>query len=331
MIKFNEQELIDSVNGALALRGQINEVVDELCAKGYDNICWLGIGGTWASSLQAVVHMKEFSAIETFAENAAEYLTTGNKRIGKGTIVIVSSVTGSTIEMVKGVKKAQEDGAVVLGFIDVPTTELAQMVDYEIAYKANEQLKFFMVADRFMHNNKEIDWYDRLYAEFDQYLGKALAEVENAADEFAKEYAEKHHNDKLHYFVGAGNQWGATYSYAMCYWEEQHWIRTKSITAGEFFHGMLEVVDRDTPVTVFVGEDSQRPLSKRVVDFLPRICGNYTIIDTADYKLEGISPEFRGMISHLVMHAVNNRIDIHIERINCHPMEIRRYYRRLDY
>ncbi|MEE0880249.1 MAG: SIS domain-containing protein, partial [Turicibacter sp.] len=38
-----------------------------------------------------------------------------------------------------------------------------------------------------------------------------------------------------------------------------------------------------------------------------------------------------GMISHLVMHAVNNRIDAHIERINCHPMEIRRYYRRLDY
>ena len=63
MIKFNEQELINSVNGALALRGQINEVVDELCDKGYDNICWLGIGGTWASSLQAVVHMKEFSAI----------------------------------------------------------------------------------------------------------------------------------------------------------------------------------------------------------------------------------------------------------------------------
>ena len=331
MIKFNEQELINSVNGALALRGQINEVVDELCDKGYDNICWLGIGGTWASSLQAVVHMKEFSAIETFAENAAEYLTTGNKRIGKGTIVIVSTVTGSTIEMVKGVKKAQEDGAVVLGFIDVPTTELAQMVDYEIAYKANEQLKFFMVADRFMHNNKEIDWYDRVYAEFDQHLGKALAEVEKAADDFAKEYALKHHDDKLHYFVGAGNQWGATYSYAMCYWEEQHWIRTKSITAGEFFHGMLEIVDRDTPVTVFVGEDSQRSLSKRVVDFLPRICGNYTIIDTADYKLEGISPEFRGMISHLVMHAVNNRIDVHIEHINCHPMEIRRYYRRLDY
>lgn len=331
MIKFNEQQLIDSVNGALALRGQINEVVDELCEKGYDNICWLGIGGTWASSLQAVVHMKEFSGIETFAENAAEYLTTGNKRIGKGTIVIVSSVTGSTIEMVKGVKKAQEDGAVVLGFIDVPTTELAQMVDYEIAYKANEQLKFFMVADRFMYNKKEIDWYDKVYAEFDQHLAVALAEVEKAADEFAIEYVNKHHKDQIHYFVGAGNQWGATYSYAMCYWEEQHWIRTKSITAGEFFHGMLEVVDRDTPVTVFVGEDAQRSLAERVVKFLPRICGNYTVIDTADYELKGISKEFRGMISHLVMHAVNNRIDVHMERVNCHPMEIRRYYRQFEY
>ena len=94
---------------------------------------------------------------------------------------------------------------------------------------------------------------------------------------------------------------------------------------------MLEVVDRDTPVTVYVGEDAQRPLSVRVAEFLPRICGNYTIIDTKDYELKGISEEFRGMISHLVMHAVNNRIDAHIERINCHPMEIRRYYRRLDY
>ena len=34
MIKFNEQEKIDSVNGALALRPQINEIVDEICERG---------------------------------------------------------------------------------------------------------------------------------------------------------------------------------------------------------------------------------------------------------------------------------------------------------
>ena len=331
MLKFDEQKQLDSVNGALALRGRIEEIVDAICAEGYKNICWLGIGGTWASALQAEVHMKEKSAIEFFSENAAEYVTTGNKRVGKGTIVILSSVTGSTIEMVEGVKKAQADGAKVFGFIDKAEAELAKMVDYVISYPANEQLKFFMVADRFMKNAGEFEDYDEYYAEMDAHLAQGLVDVEKAADAFGAAYAEKHCNDKLHYFVGAGNQYGSTYSYAMCYWEEQHWIRTKSIHSAEFFHGMLEIIDKDTPVTVFIGEDSQRSLSERVANFLPRICGKYNIIDTKKFELKGISPEYRGYISHLVMHAVTQRIDVHMEKVNCHPMEIRRYYRRLDY
>lgn len=331
MLKFDERKQIDSVNGALALRGQIEDIVDQICKNGYKNICWLGIGGTYASCLQAEVHMKERSAIEFFVENAAAYLTTGNKRVGEGTLVILSSVTGSTVEMVKGVKKAQEAGAKVFGFIDKETAELAKMVDYEIAYPANEQLKFFMVADRFMYNAGEFPEYEEYYKELDENLAVDLVEVEKAADAFGEEFAKKHCQDSIHYFVGAGNQYGSTYSYAMCYWEEQHWIKTKSIHSAEFFHGMFEIVEKDTPVTVFLGEDSERPLSERVVKFLPQICANYTVIDSKDYPLPGISEKFRGNLSHLVTHAVTQRIDAHIEKMNCHPMDIRRYYRQLSY
>ena len=331
MLKFDEEKQIASVQGALALRGRIEAIVDDICRAGFKNLCWLGIGGTYASCLQAEVHMKERSTLEFFVENAAEYLTTGNRRVGEGTVVVISSVTGSTIEMVDAVKKAQADGARVLGFIDVETTELAKRMDWEIAYPANEQLKFFMVADRLMFRHGEFPEYEEYYAQLDAHLAVDLAEVEKAADAFGLAFAQKHHDDKLHYFVGAGNQYGSTYSYAMCYWEEQHWIRTKSIHSSEFFHGMLEIVDRDTPVTVFVGEDSQRPLSERVVRFLPRVCANYTVIDSRDYALPGIDERFRGNLSHLVTHAVTQRIDAHIEAINRHPMEIRRYYRRLDY
>ena len=121
--------------------------------------------------------MKEKSAIELFSENAAEYVTTGNKRVGKGTIVILSSVTGSTIEMVEGVKKAQTDGAKVFGFIDKAEAELAKMVDYVISYPANEQLKFFMVADRFMKNAGEFEDYDEYYAEMDAHLAQGLVYI----------------------------------------------------------------------------------------------------------------------------------------------------------
>lgn len=331
MLKFDEQKQLDSVNGALALRKEIESIVDGICNKGYKNICWLGIGGTYASGLQAEVHMKERSAINFFVENAAEYITTGNKKVGEGTIVVISSVTGSTEEMIDGVKKAKEAGAEVIGFVDYPDTTLAKMADYLISYPKNEQLKFFMTADRFMYNAGEFEEYNELYAELDAHLAQGLADVEKSADELGERLARKHMNDSIHYFVGAGNQYGATYSYAMCYWEEQHWIRTKSIHSAEFFHGMFEIVDRDTAVTVFVGEDSQRALSERVANFLPRICANYNIIDTKDYELKGISDKFRGHLSHLLMRVITSRIDVHLERLNCHPMEIRRYYRQLDY
>ncbi|MDO5733415.1 MAG: SIS domain-containing protein [Eubacteriales bacterium] len=331
MLKFDGEAKWKSVEGALALRAPINQIVDSIYENGFKNVCWLGIGGTWASALQVEVHMKERSSLDFFSENAAEFLTTGNKKIGQGSIAVISSVTGTTEEMLRAVKRCRELGAKVFAFIDTSSSPLATMVDWCISYPQNEQLKFFMVADRLMYLNGEFPEYDAMYQNFDQSLPRALVDVEIEADCFAREFAEKHHNDALHYFVGAGNQYGACYSYAMCYWEEQHWIRTKSIHSAEFFHGMFEVIDRDSNVTVYVGEDSQRELSLRVARFLPRICSNFTIIDSKDYELKGIAEEYRGCLSHLVMHAVNNRIDVHIENLNRHPMEIRRYYRQLDY
>ena len=108
MLKFDEQKQLDSVNGALALRGRIEEIVDAICAEGYKDICWLGIGGTWASALQAEVHMKEKSAIELFSENAAEYVTTGNKRVGT-LCKEFKEAFGSTLRVYNGAKFADEN------------------------------------------------------------------------------------------------------------------------------------------------------------------------------------------------------------------------------
>ena len=306
--------------------------MDTICEEGYENICWFGIGGTYASALQADIHMQEKSNINSFAENSSVFFTTGNRKIGKDTVVIISSVTGTTDDLIRGLEKVKETGATILAFVDSGSdSPIGKLSDIVISYPENEQLKFFMVADRFMYNNGEFSDYETYYEELESYLADALVDVAEKSDEFAQSFAEKHHDDEMYYFVGAGNQYGATYSYAMCYWEELHWLRTKSIHSAEFFHGMFEIVDRDTNVTVYVGEDSQRTLSERVANFLPRICGRYTIIDTSDYELKGISEKYRGSLSHLVMMEINNRIDAYIEKINRHPVDIRRYYRQLDY
>ncbi len=336
---FDEQGDLDSINGALALRPEIEKIVDQIWEEGFDRIFFMGIGGTYASAMQAEVYMRGRSALDVCAENAAEYLTTGNKRLTSRSVVVYSSVSGNTLEMVGMVEKVKALGARVLAFIDTPGSVLTQegRRDYLVVYPKNEQLKFYMLANYLMYKNGEFAEYDRYNREMEASLARGLVEIEKDADRWAWEFAKskalflQEHPDVPHYFIGAGSQWGAAYSYAMCYWEEQMWIRTKSITCAEFFHGTMEIITADTPVTLFMGEDEQRPLAERVARFLPKVCGNYTVIDTKELPTPGISPEFRGSVSHLMMHAVNNRVDAYLELFLRHPLSIRRYYRQFEY
>lgn len=336
---FDEDFTRSSINGALALRPQIEKIIDDIWEKGFDNIFFMGIGGTWASAMQVEVYMRGRSALPVYVENAAEFLTTGDKKFTNNSVLIYSSVSGNTKEIVELVDKVKAIGARVFSFIDTPGSALTapDKQDYLVIYKMNEQLKFYMVANYLMYKNGEFDEYERYNREMETYLAEALIDVEKEADAWAYNYAKnkaaflKDHPDLPHYFVGCGNQYGATYSYAMCYWEEQMWIRTKSISAPEFFHGMQEIIVADTPVTLFIGEDEQRPLAERVARFLPKVCGNYTIIDTKEFELKGISEEFRGSISHHVMRSVNARVDAYMELFLRHPLSVRRYYRQFDY
>ena len=336
---FDEKWTRESINGALGLRPQIEKIIDDIWQKGFDNIFFMGIGGTWASAMQVEVYMRGKSALPVFVENAAEFLTTGNKKFTKNSVLIYSSVSGNTKEMVELVKKVKKMGARVFAFIDTPGSVLTakDLQDYLVIYKMNEQLKFYMVANYLMYKNGEFPKYAKYNKEMEKSLAEALIDVEKSADAWAYEFAKKkvefvkENPNYPHYFIGSGNQYGATYSYAMCYWEEQMWIRTKSISAQEFFHGMQEIVVADTPITLFIGEDEQRPLAERVGKFLPKVCANYTIIDTKEFELKGISKEFRGSISHHVMRAVNARVDAYMELFLRHPLTIRRYYRQFDY
>ncbi|APB31359.1 MULTISPECIES: SIS domain-containing protein [Enterococcaceae] len=334
MLKFNEQQQIDTIQGALELRPTVEEIIDKVWDEGFDNVFYLGIGGTYASGMQAVTYMNGRSDLPVYVQHAAEYYTTGNRRLTEKSLVILSSVTGTTQEVVRAVKEMKEVGATLLGFIDKAGSILAELCDYVVCYEplGTEQIKYFMVADRLMNRNGDFDDYEEYYAELDNYLAKGLVEAEKKADSFGLEFAQKHRHDAMHYFIGAGNQWGAVYSYAMCYWEEQSWLRSKSIHSAEFLHGTLEVIDETTPVTLFLGEDEQRMLSERVKNLLPRICANYTFIDTKDYPVDGISEKNRGrVLSYLLMHCVTQRIDAYVEKLNCHPLDIRRYYRQFDY
>ena len=333
MLNFCEEKKLNSYNGALALRGQIEAAADAIYDAGFDGLFFLGLGGTYASGMQVCAYMKGRSALPVYVENAAEFNCTGNRRFTSNSVVCFSSVSGTTSELIEAVKRAKDIGARVLAFCDTDGVPLAEMGDWAIIYPENEQMKFFMLANRLMFRNGEFPRSDDFNRQMDAHFARGLVETEKAADDFGREFAEKHWQDPIHYFVGTGCQWGSTYSYGMCFWEEMHWLRSRTCSCSDFFHGMMEIVDRDTPVTLFLGEDEQRPLAERVKAFLPRICANYTFIDARDYRqyFEGVDQEFLGVLSPLITRAVTGRIDAHMEEISKHPMAIRRYYRQLSY
>lgn len=158
MLKFNEEQQIKDIRGALALRSDVEKVVDQVWTKGFDAVYYLGIGGTYASAMQAVTYANGKSNLPIYVQHAAEYYTTGNKRLTEKSFVILSSVTGTTQEVVQAVQEIKKVGATLFGFIDAKDSLLADLCDYVVTYPApgTEQIKFFMVADRLMQKTTNL-------------------------------------------------------------------------------------------------------------------------------------------------------------------------------
>lgn len=330
MLKFCEERIKSDVNGVLALRTEVEKTADDICTEGYENLFLVGIGGTYAAAMEIESFIKGHSSMNVYLENAADLLVLGNSKLNAKSIVVVTSVTGNTPEVVKAVDYVHAKGAKVIGFIDEIESPLAKASDVEFCAKGSAYLKMLLLVLRLMKNSGEYPDYDEFYEQMKK-LGDGVVNVQKSADAKAIAFAKEHCDDEMHYVIGAGNLWGAAYSYAMCYMEEMLWMRTKSISAADFFHGTLEVIERDTNVTIFMGEDEARPLTDRVDAFIHRICNKVTVFDTKDYPMEGIDNKFRGILSPVVMSAVYARINVHLEEERKHPMEIRRYYRKLDY
>lgn len=328
LLKFDAAKMAERSKKGLEKLDDVIKVADEISKAGYKNLFFIGVGGTitYAWSIQEV--LKPLTNIEYYVEHAADFNTLGNKKFTKDSVLVISSSTGDTKEVVESVEKAKKIGAKVVGFVGTAEAPLAKLSDYYLpggGYPA--YYTFFL---RLLYNNGE-------YAEFDDMLVNLkklpdlLPKVAEKADASAEEFARIHRDDAIQYLIGSGNLWGPTYSYAMCIMEEMQWMRTKSVTAGDFFHGTLEVIGRDDSVILFFGEDETRPQMDRAEKFIHTICANVTKFDTADYELPGVDKKYRGLFSPIVLGAITSRIGVYLEEYGKHPMPIRRYYRCLDY
>lgn len=331
MLNFDEAKVRQDHQNGVDMIPEVEKVVDQICDEGYDNIFLFGIGGTLLYAGQIMHIAKQLGcSLPLYLENATDFLYEGNKKFTKNSVVVIASLSGNTIEVEAAVDKAHEVGARVIGYVEVPESPLAKKVDHLVTTVGGEYYWWYTVVLRFMKNAGEFDAYDKLTSQM-KNLPDAVVQIYKDADEEMKNYAEKYCDEPITYLVGSGNLEDWAVCYGMCIMEEMQWMRTRPISAANFFHGTLEVIERDIPVILIKGEDKTRPEMDRVEKFVNRVSAKVTVFDTKKFALPGIDEEFRGVLSPIVMRSAFMRLNVHLEHCRRHPIDIRRYYKALKY
>lgn len=333
MLKFDEAQYLSQISSAVALRPAIESLVDRLCTEGINNLFLIGAGGTYAAMWPYEHLARKQSTLSVKSVIAAELLLTGDATMGAGSVAVFTSVSGTTDDSLRAIEYCKAQGVYTIGFTGYPDSPLAKAVDIAIVSEPETwpfDMQMLLFMTRLLSNRNEFEGYDTFVSEFEN-IPQILVDVSKQADPVADAFARKHKETDYHFLVGAGNAWGFTYLYSMCILEEMQWLHTTRVHGAEFFHGSLELIQPETSLMLFHGEDETRPLMERVIAFSEEYSQNVTIFDTSEYPLEGISPQFRHLLSPLVLDRILSRVSKHLEKQRDHSLDLRRYYRVVEY
>ena len=337
MLNFDEARYLRIQTGAVALAERLDRVIGDSLKAGAENLFFLGTGGAAILMQPAAQLLQRQSRFPVFLDWPAELVITGSANLTDKSIVVMPSLSGTTKESVALLARLKEIGATVLTLVGHEQTPLGKGGDHVFVNFAEDDTScesFYMqslfIALSIMKHCGEIDNYDALMAGF-QALPQALLEAKRAYEPKAEAFAGRLAASPYHIITGAGSAWPQAFYYGMCILEEMQWIRTRPVHASDFFHGTLELVEKDVSVILFKGEDALRPLADRVENFAPNYTDKLTVLDTATVALAGISAELRALISPIVLATVLERISAHLEVMRNHPLTTRRYYKRVAY
>jgi fructoselysine-6-phosphate deglycase len=337
MLNFDETRYLRIQDAAVAVAERLGETVHTLRADGLRNVYFLGAGGAGVLMIPAVQLLQRRAQVEAYLENAAEIVTVGSERLGTGSLAVVPSLSGTTAEALAVARYAKECGGTVLALVGDASAPLADVADivFEVPAADDTSSESFYVqslglALSILRDEGRCAEYDHIIADL-RRLPQALVAAKEAFEPMARRVAETIAADGYHIITGAGPLWTQAWYYGTCILEEMQWIRTRPIHASDFFHGTLELVEKNVSVIVLAGPDATRPLAERVLAWAPTVSDAVTLLDVAAFELPGVSPTTRDLIPHVVAAALLERVSAHLEVIRDHPLTTRRYYRRLAY
>jgi fructoselysine-6-phosphate deglycase len=337
MLNFDIGRFLRIEAGALHLASAIDAAVEKALHKGARNVFFLGTGGAAILMQPAALLLQRRSGFPAFIEIAAELVIAGHRHLGPDSIVVISSLSGTTKESVATLDYCKDRGATVITLVGHKDTPLGQKADHAFVNFAEDDtssesfyLQSLLIALSIMKHRGEFADYDGTVEELSA-LPKHLVAAKQLFEPEAAKLAAAFESEPYHIITSSGGSWAQAWYYGMCILEEMQWIRTRPIHAADFFHGTLELVEKGVSVVILKGEDAYRPLTDRVEHFARRYTDKVTVLDAAFFELPGVSKETRALISPVILATILERLSAHLEVKRNHPLTTRRYYKKVSY
>ena len=337
MTLFDEARYLAIQSGALAQGPAIHAAIGACLARGAKNLFFLGTGGAAILMQPAGLMLQRRTGFPVYLEISAELVAGGHAELGRHSIVVIPSLSGTTRESLAAMELCKAKGATVIALTGHGDSPLAEGAHYALVNFAEDDtssesfyLQSLLIALSLLHQRREIADYAVTVAELNLLPGLLVAVKRSFAAE-AERYASAIKAEPYHIITGAGGAWPQAWYYAMCILEEMQWIRTRPVHAADFFHGTLELIEPGVSVMIFQGEDAYRALTGRAEGFARQYTEKVFVLDAASFDLPGLSPATRALISPVILAAALERLSAALEVVRDHPLTTRRYYKRVQY
>ena len=336
MIKFDETKYRTDLKNQISFIEHGVKLAEEITKDGYSNIFFIAVGGTMAMMMHFAEMAKQMTDIPVYVEQAGEIVLTGHKQLNKDSLVIMGSKSGDTKETVAAAKWCKEQGIRIASMVIDKESPLGKLTDYQLPLVVflgveYEYLAMFGLFYGLLKCHGDFPEFDKFVKALDK-LPDALVDAQKRFDADAEKIAEKYFNRDYMMWVGSGELWGEVYLFSMCILEEMQWKRTKSITSSEFFHGTLELVEKDIPVFLVKSAGPTRKIDDRAEVFLKEHTDELVVVDVLDYMNPDMDEKFTPLVAPIISTALlNGRLSKHFEAKTGHDLSIRRYYRQFEY
>jgi len=333
----NRSAFLKSLEKSLEEKDRAYQLGVELARQGIRRVFFVGCGAP--NREMGIIKYwldKDAHTLENHLYFPAEFLYQVPAKLGADSLVVLASHSGTTPEILAVAEMLKQSNCKVVGVTQFADSPLAKNVPHPFIYgesKNGYTAKFIILLALLAGVMKEVEGWalaDKVMGSLDA-LPSAMVDAQEANEKRSAEEARLYKDDDFMMVMGSGPNYATAYVLGICVLMEMQWMHTHVGEAAEFFHGPFEVLDQNTPVILFLGEDPSRPIAERVERFCKKFTERLMIYDSKDYEMKGIDPEARAIFAPFILEAAISRFTERLAVWHNHPLTTRRYMWKFEY